>query len=196
MGDVRFWSGGDSTSYYVSVALRDTLEQLGAIPIQTEPEYVSGSGLLSPEYHDWRAELRVVAEEDADLVIFMIGANDARAGLSLDRYRAEVVAIMDGLERDGRYVVWIGQPNMADPERAQLIRQINDVFESEASQRPWVRYVDSWSITSNDEGSYAQFLAEGNGVEQQIRDDDGLHLTPAGGRRIADRVLMELLGLE
>lgn len=184
----RFWSSGDSTSYYMSIALTNRLVKSGAIPIQDEPEYVNASGLLSRDFFDWQAEIQAVAAEDPDIVFFMIGANDAREGLDLDTYRTDVAAIMDSLRQDGRMVIWVGQPNMADPDRAERVREINDIFHSEAGKRGWVRYVDTWDVTSSPDGSYTQSV-EIDGELTEIRDADGLHFTLAGGALLADAVI-------
>lgn len=185
----RFWSSGDSTSYYMSIALTNRLVESGAIPVQDEPEYVNASGLLSRDFFDWQAEIEAVASDDPDIVFFMIGANDAREGLDLDTYRTDVAAIMDALRRDGRTVIWVGQPNMEDPDRAARVQAINSIFRSEAGKWEGVRYVDTWEATSGPDGSYAQSL-EIDGELTQIREDDGLHFTLAGGALLA-RVVIE-----
>jgi len=191
---LTFWSGGDSTSYYMSVALRESLTGLGAVPLQPEPEYVAGSGLRSPGFYDWEAQIRDVAAQDPDVVVFMIGANDAQSGHSLDDYRAKVRTMMDAIDREGRYVVWVGQPNMADPERAAEVRKLNGIFRAEARGREWVRYVDTWDATSAPGGAYSQSVTGGDGAPRVIRSDDGLHFTPEGGALLARVVLAELLG--
>lgn len=184
----RFWSSGDSTSYYMSIALTNRLVESGAIPIQEEPEYVNASGLLSRDFFDWQAEIEALAAEDPDIVIFMIGANDAREGLDLEVYRADVAGIMDTLHRDGRTVIWVGQPNIGDPDRAERVLAINDIFRSEAGKRGWVRYVDTWDATSGPDGEYARSV-EIDGELTQIREEDGLHFTLAGGALLADAVI-------
>jgi uncharacterized protein len=182
-----FWSSGDSTSYYMSIALTNRLVESGAVPLQEEPEYVNSSGLVSRDFFDWPSELESVAKQDPDIVFFMIGANDAREGLDLDAYRADVAAIMDTLEDDDRRVIWIGQPTMEDPVRAELVCSINDIFRSEAAKRPWVHYVDVWDATSAG-GDYTQFV-EIDGESTKVREDDGLHFTLAGGALLADTVI-------
>ena len=189
---LTFWSSGDSTSYYMSVAMTEALVERGAVPLQAEPEYENGSGLRSVDYFDWETYIRDnVATQGPDMVFFMIGANDATDGIDLRAYRAQVAGIMDSLARV-RYVVWIGQPTMADPARAAIVADLNDIFRSEASKRPWVRYVDAVSVTDGETGQYAQFLLDDSGEEIRAREDDGLHFTPQGGALLARHVLTEL----
>ncbi|HLB23926.1 MAG TPA: GDSL-type esterase/lipase family protein [Dehalococcoidia bacterium] len=190
---LRFWSSGDSTSYYMSVSLTEALTEMGAVPVQPEPEYRQGSGLLSRDFFDWQTHIaNDVAATRPDIVFFMIGANDARPDIDLDTYRAEVATVMDSL-RDVRYVVWIGQPHMADAGLAEAVLELNRIFEAEAAKRSWVRYVDTWAATSDAGGSYAPSLPDEDGIAQVVRADDGLHFTPEGGERLARVVLAELL---
>lgn len=189
---LTFWSSGDSTSYYVSVAMTEALVERGAVPLQAEPEYENGSGLRSVDYFDWETHIREnVASQNPDIVFFMIGANDATEGIDLDAYRARVARIMDSLA-DVRYVVWTGQPTLADPDRAAVVAALNEIFRSEANERAWVRYVDASSVTDDGAGNYAQFLLDDDGEEVRAREDDGLHFTPEGGALLARHVLGEL----
>lgn len=191
---LTIWSGGDSMSYYISLGLRQRLEPQGAVLLQPEPEYVGGSGLLSPDFYDWSAHVQSdVLPLDPGLIVFMVGANDANA-FSPDDYRARVASMMDAMEGDGRYVVWVGQPNMQDAAYAERIRALNDVIRSEASRRSWVRYIDTWDVSSGPDGNYTPYLTAEDGTEILARDDDGIHLTPQGGDALSALILDELFG--
>ena len=188
---LTFWSGGDSMSYYISVAMREALAPQGAVFLQPEPEYQGGSGLLSPDFFDWHAHMQnEVLPLDPRMIVFMVGANDAYA-FTPDGYRERVAAMMDTMKGDGRYVVWIGQPNMQEPAYAETIREMNEIFRSEASKRSWVRYVDVWDVSSDAGGNYTQTVVGDSGEELVARDDDGIHLTPQGGVLLAEVVLEE-----
>ena len=102
--------------------------------------------------------------------------------------------MMDEMKASGRYVVWIGQPNMRDPEYAARVREANDIFRSEAAKRPWVLYVDTWTASSAADGGYTDYLRDEDGTDVLARNDDGIHLTPAGGRILARRILDEVFG--
>jgi hypothetical protein len=181
-------------SYYISVAMRDALAPQGAVLLQPEPEYQGGSGLLSPDFFDWQAHIQnEVLLLDPGMIVFMVGANDAYA-FTPDAYRERVAAMMDAMKGDGRYVVWIGQPNMQEQPYAKTIRAMNEIFRSEAAKRSWVRYVDVWDASSDAGGNYAQTIVGEDGQELLARDDDGIHLTPQGGELLARVVLEEAFG--
>ena len=180
--------------YYISIGLRERLEPQGAVFLQPEPEYIGGSGLLSTDFYDWPAHIDSdVLPLDPGLIVFMIGANDAN-GFTPDDYGARAAAIMDSMRGDGRFVVWMGQPNMQDPAYAERISALNDVIRAEAAKRSWVRYIDTWDASSDADGNYTPYLTAEDGTEIVARDDDGIHLTPAGGEVLAALVLQELFG--
>jgi hypothetical protein len=192
---LRFWSNGDSTSYYMSIALADALAARGAIPVQPEPEYVGASGLTSPDFFDWPSHIaEEMATQDPDIVVFMIGANDSVGLNDIESYRSTVAALIDVMADGKRYVYWVGQPNMADPEHAAAMRALNEVFRKEASKHERVRFVETYGLTSDTDGNYSASLPSASGKLVVARANDGVHITPDGGRLLADAVLEELLG--
>ncbi len=194
---LTLWSNGDSTSYFMTVAFLGILGGEGAIPT-TAPDYVVSSGLMSPAYYDWPAHLReAMAAYDPDVVAFMLGANDAVGQPDLEVYRARVAEVMDLLQRPGRIVLWVGEPTIdpaARPALAAYIPLLNNVFKEEAAKRDWVRYVDAYKVTSGPNGGFAQYLPDENGNLVLARADDGVHLSGAGGRLIAEEAIRVLFG--
>ncbi|MGE5597348.1 MAG: GDSL-type esterase/lipase family protein [Hyphomicrobiales bacterium] len=194
---LKVWSHGDSTSYFMSVAFLDMMRALGSVAVQGTADYKISSGLESTSPFDWPSFLQEqMATYDPDAVVFMLGANDAVGGIDYESYSAKVGAVMDLLKRPGRTVLWVGQPNFDPTLRPDLVQyapQVNRVFQEQASLRPWVVYVDTWWITSDASGNYQQYLPDENGVVQQMRAADGVHLTAAGGRLVARAVVNALM---
>ncbi len=189
---VRIWSDGDSTSYFLTVALFREWAALGGVPVRGA-DYKISSGLMRPDFFDWPAYLAAeMARYDPDVVVFMVGANDANQVRSAEVYAERVGAVMDLLWRPGRVVVWVGQPNMGRPDLAASVPRINAIFQEQAALRPWVLYLDTWALTSTPAGAYAEALPNAEGVLEVIRVSDGVHFTPAGGRRLALAVIAAL----
>jgi hypothetical protein len=191
---IRIWSDGDSTSYFMSAALLDMAAGLGAVPVQSAPDYKVSSGLMNPALFDWPAYIS--SQFDAlqpAVAVFMIGANDASSSLPYDVYHQRVGALMDLMRAPFRRVIWVGQPHMGRPDLEPVIPDINQIFQQEAAARPWVTYVDIYGITSAADGSYSAYLPDENGVVQLMRASDGVHFTSAGGRLLASRVLQAIL---
>jgi hypothetical protein len=189
---LRLWSNGDSTSYFMTVALLSLLEAQGGIPMH-EPDYVISSGLMNPGYFDWPAFLAAeMGRADPDIVVFMLGANDAVGQPDLEVYRSRVAEVMDLLRRPGRFVIWVGQPTIdaaVRPALAAYVPLLNRVFAEEAAKREWVRYVDAQTATAGADGAFAKFLPDETGQVRSMRADDGVHLSSAGGRLIALEVV-------
>lgn len=193
LAGITAWSNGDSTSYYMSAAFLAMVERAGGTAA-IAPSYVVSSGLLNPNLHDWPANLASeMALHNPEVVVFMLGANDANgAAANPEAYRARVGAVMDQLNTPGRRVAWVGQPIMGRDDLAVSVPVVNRIFEEEAATRPWVTYVDAYGLTADALGGYATHLPGPDGEPQLMRADDGVHLTPAAGERLARAVFMAL----
>jgi len=193
LAGITAWSNGDSTSYYMSAAFLAMVERAGGAAV-IAPSYVVSSGLLNPSLHDWPANLASeMALYNPAVVVFMLGANDANgAAANPEAYRAKVGAVMDQLDAPGRRVAWVGQPIMGRDDLAVSVPVVNRIFEEEAASRPWVTYVDAYGLTADAAGGYATHLPGPDGEPQVMRADDGVHLTPAAGERLARAVFMAL----
>lgn len=194
---LRAWSDGDSTSYFMTVALFQLLGQRGGVPVRGA-DYKISSGLANPGFFNWPAYLESeMAAYDPEIVVFMVGANDAGSIDSYEAYSARVGAVMDQLYREGRRVYWVGQPNYDPALRADLqanVQVVNEIFRAQAALRSWVTYVDTWSATSDADGNFTYSAPDEDGVPQLIRAGDGVHFTPAGGRLLARVVLRAITG--
>ena len=52
-----------------------------------------------------------------------------------------------------------------------------------------MQYIDAYKLFTNGGGQYSQYLPDADGEMQQVREQDGEHLTYAGGLRVAQAVL-------
>lgn len=198
---LRVWVGGDSMSQVFGESL---VADIGETDLMTSTlDYRISTGLTRPDYFNWPAHLATEMDRlDVEAVVIMFGANDAQ-GLETDdgevfevltdgwsaEYRRRVAGTMDLLQAEGRVVYWVGQPNMRSGGFARNMAGLNEIYRSEAESRPWVRYVDSYELFSNDAGSYEAFLPGLDGRVQDLRQDDGIHLSRAGGDLLSRRVL-------
>ena len=186
LAGVSLYTNGDSTSFFMSAALLEMAAGLGAVQVQPAAEYHQSSGLSTPSYFDWYGYMASeMATYNPQVVVFMAGANEA--WLDPETYRPYVARMMDQLQ--GRQLIWVGQPNMGREDLAASLPGINAVFQQEAAKRPWVRFVDTWAITSDANGAYTPYLPDADGNLVLARADDGVHVTPAGGYVLARAVL-------
>jgi hypothetical protein len=200
---LRLWVAGDSMTEVAGGAIVDLAEATGAIDGQHDFRY--SSGLTRPDYYDWYAAASAaIAERRPEVVVVMFGANDAQGIVTatgpepfgteawVAEYRARVAAMMDLLESDGRVVYWIGQPVMRSDSFSERMSVLDAVYADEAAGRERVRYVDSWSLFADASGGYAAYLPGADGTPVLVRQGDGIHLTRAGGERLA-RVVVDLV---
>ena len=197
---LRMWVGGDSMAQVFGQSLVAKSVEHGAISATLE--YRISTGLTRPDIFDWPTHLREdVLAADPEVVVIMFGANDAQsmdvAGKAepvrsprwQEEYRRRVAATMDLLAGDDRLVVWVGQPVMRDPEFSERKAILDDIYADEAARRPWIRFVDSRPLFAGPDGRYRAYLTDAEGDEVLMRQGDGIHLTRAGGDRLADAVL-------
>jgi uncharacterized protein len=66
---------------------------------------------------------------------------------------------------------------------------MNRIYQSEAKKHPGVTFVSTWQLMANAKGSYSEYLKDAGGDPVLMRAPDGIHLTRAGGDRMAALVL-------
>jgi uncharacterized protein len=167
-------------------------------------DYHISTGLARPDFFNWPAQLQQEARSfDPGAVALLFGANDNQAVQTGDgkiyqfgsdgwkaEYRKRVQGTIDLLFGEGvRRIYWIGEPVMPSASFNSQIRLMNDIYSSVAARNPGVQYIDSYRLFLNGGGQYSQYLPDANGEMQQVREQDGEHLTYAGGLRIAQAVL-------
>jgi hypothetical protein len=106
-----------------------------------------------------------------------------------EEYHRRVGDLMDRLRADDRMVVWVGQPPMRDPDFGARMAALNQIYAAEAADRPWVTFVDPAALVGGPDGAYAETGADAAGAPVELRQPDGIHLTPAAGDLIAAHVL-------
>jgi hypothetical protein len=104
-------------------------------------------------------------------------------------YARRVGEAMDRLTKGGRRVYWVGNPIMRESGYRERISMMNHIYQAEAATHPGVTFVSTWTTMANAKGSYAEYLPDANGDQVLMRAPDGIHLTRAGGDRMAALVL-------
>lgn len=203
---LRLWVGGDSVSEMFGQSLARLSLATGVITPDVE-SHVS-SGLSRPDYYDWPNRFAAIATAyNPDVFVIMFGANDPQ-GLRtatgqvfaygtdgwFAEYRSRVAGTMDLLRRDQRLVVWVGEPIMGSDTLAKRVQEMNAIYREEARSRPWVVYVDTWDILADSSGHYASYLPDAAGNPELLRAPDGVHLSRAGGDRLAARAFDVIAG--
>ena len=167
-------------------------------------DYHISTGLVRPDFFNWPAQLQQqVKSFDPGAVAVMFGANDNQPLQSASgdiyqfgsdgwkkEYRKRVEDAIALMFQGGvRRIYWIGQPVMPSASFNSQMRVMNDIYASVAQNTFGVEYIDAYKLFTNSSGQYAQYLPDANGQMQQVREQDGEHLTYAGGLRVAQAVI-------
>ncbi|MGZ4200348.1 MAG: SGNH/GDSL hydrolase family protein [Thermoleophilia bacterium] len=167
-------------------------------------DYRISTGLVRPDAFNWPAQLQSqVKAFDPGAVAAMFGANDNQPLQSAsgdvyqfgsDRwkteYRKRVQGVVGLLFQDGvRRIYWVGQPIMPSASFNDQIKLMNEIYASVAKDNFGVQYIDAYKLFSDSSGRYSQYLPDAGGEMQQVREQDGEHLTYAGGLRVAQAVM-------
>ncbi len=198
---LRVWVGGDSMSKILGEALVRQASETGVMTPAQESQL--SSGLTRPDFFDWPGEFnRLVTSDAADVYVVMFGANDSQGiktpsgdiyqpddeGWAVE-YRRRVAGVMDLLKRDGRMVLWVGQPIMRSEEFSTRMAELNVIYQEEAAKRYWVRFVDLWPLFTTAGGGYDAYVVDDDGEVKLMRHPDGVHLVREGGEKAAREII-------
>ncbi len=196
---LRLYIGGDSVVRDAGESfLRLAADDKG---LRTALHYEIATGLSRPDVFDWPSTLvGDAAALHPEVALLMFGGNDAQGIVGPDgevfgqvdsrgwraEYGRRVGGVMDALQADDRIIFWIGQPPMRDAGFDRRITVINEVVEAEAADRPWVTFVDTAAVLGGPDGGYVDRLP---GIDEDLRQDDGIHLSRAGADLLAQHLL-------
>lgn len=198
---LRVWVGGDSMSKVLGEALVRQASETGVMT-PTQDSQLS-SGLTRPDFFDWPGHFnQLITTDAADVYVVMFGANDSQGiktpsgeiyqpgdeGWTVE-YRRRVAGVMDLLKRDGRMVIWVGQPIMRSAEFSDRMAELNAIYREEAAKRYWVRFVDLWPLFVTASGGYDAYIADDDGEVKLMRHPDGVHLVREGGEKAARAIM-------
>ncbi len=175
---------------HILVAFGDSLTAgLGAAPGASYPDYLQS--LIEAKRYPWRvinagvsgdtstdgvARLPGVLEYKPEIVILELGANDGLRGIPVDATRENLEQIIITLEHAGPKTVLAGMtlPPNYGPD---YIKPFEKVFTGLAAK---------YKLT------LIPFLLAGVGGNPALMQQDGLHPTAEGNRRVADNVMRAL----
>lgn len=200
---LRVFVGGDSMVGQFGPMLERRSESTTVA--STEVRYEFSSGLTRTDFVDWPVIIaEVEATQDPEVIVVVFGGNDAQdmpiAGkwepygtdAWFSEYRRRVGTLMDQMIAQGSDVWWVGMPIPRSESFAIKLSNLNRIYQEEAEARDTVHFVDSWTLFLGVDGGYEEFLPDTNGKLVDMRLDDGVHLTTAGGIKLAEAVWTEI----
>jgi hypothetical protein len=201
---LRLFIGGDSMVGQFGPMLQNEAINTGLIEV-TQVQYEFSSGLTRDDFLSWPDRMEeVIREQDPDAVVLFFGGNDAQAirvdgtwhdfGTEtwLNEYRNRVRDLMTQLTEAGRAVYWMGMPIVRSAEFQEKVEVMNEIYRSEAAKFESVTFVDSVPVFTGPQGGFSEYLTNDDGDLVDMRLNDGIHLTTAGGIRLA-RVTLDVI---
>ena len=197
---LRLYIIGDSMAQVFGSSLENLAEETHLI--KAKLDYKVSSGLSRPDFFDWpQRMIDQMVEFDPDATAVLFGANDGQNVLYKGKvlevgskawqevYARRVGQAMDILTKGGRRAYWVGNPIMRDPAYRERISMMDHIYEAEAKKHPGVFYIPTWALFANEKGFYSEYLPDAHGDPVLMRAPDGIHLSRAGGDRMAQAPL-------
>jgi hypothetical protein len=175
----------------------------------------ASSGLARPDFHDWPAETpRLMKKHDPDIVIVSLGTNDyqplwvdAKTAIRQDDERWEQVygervdALLEAAagKKKERLVVWSGpyafegkNANVRAPIVNRIMRERVEAFIKAGGK---AIFHDAYAATSKDGKPLktAKLSTKKAAKAEDIRQDDGIHLTAEAVKVLLAEPLVELV---
>jgi len=160
------------------------------------------TGLNRVDYFDWFKESEnLIRVNQPDVLIVMFGANDGQNIVAKDKsignlgtdkwktiYRERVSDYLKLVSDKVGLIYWVGHPIPRTTDFYNKFSVMNPIYEEECAKFTNCRYVDEWARFAVD-GKYSPTLADDNGLVQNVKGSDGVHVTVHGGKIMADEVI-------
>ena len=199
-GDIqRIQLYGDGMAEGLLVGLLEAFAGEPRFQIQRRHRAVRGLMRGIPE-EDVRAITGEVAKEPPQIAIVMLGVGDrvplnAWDEVGSEEWRTEYGRRMDRLMRalrsKGAIVYWVGLPIMRRPNVSDDAQMMDGVMRERALANS-VRFIDVRLSFADVDGAYNNFGPDIGGKNRLLREQDGVHFTPAGYRKLAHFVEREI----
>lgn len=204
VASVQVLAVGDSLMGGVAQMLAWRIKRDGRTDMQLIDRHKLSTGLANTRFYDWPAQLAtLVSEKKPEVVLIMLGANDASMGLRdngktyaygsagwREAYRQRAMQMITVARSGGASVIWIGLPQMAKPEYSAQIQAQNAIY-AQVAHEAGIPFIDSASLLADEKGGYAASITE-KGKTVSLRAKDGVHLAPRGGDILARATLAKL----
>lgn len=167
------------------------------------------SGLARPEVYDWPATVsKILRSNSYGAIVVMLGANDTQPIRREDgeripvgtpewaeAYGQRVDLMLAELAMSGARIIWVGPPQMRDPQYDAAIKEIAAI-QRQRAEAAGAAFIDMRPALAAPDGSYAESGPDDTGTLTRLRGRDGISFYKAGNNRMGQIVLSVLDGGE
>jgi hypothetical protein len=189
---------GDWLGSGLTTGLQDAFKQDGSLQITDASR--SNFGLARSDQTSLFDEVdRMLSSGPVHVAIIMLGAND-RYSIKIpagraqpgspewkDAYGKEAERLIKKLKAANVAVYWVGLPVMGNPSFSDAVAAMNDAVR-QAAYLNGVKFIETWSGFTDQLGSYSAYGPDLTGQTKRLREGDGIGLTAAGNRKLANYV--------
>jgi uncharacterized protein len=206
---VRVLLIGDSIMNQAGVFIEGYLEDNPDVhDVQVRNEARNGTGLLTPHVFDWQAAAtKYVDEFRPDVVVVLFVGNYTSDDLWVneggvevkgytnewfDEWEGQARTLQETLVSTGADIYWVNPPPMLADEGERRVTYFRQIHRRIAEDWTDTVLIDGTDVLSDDEGNYAFELPDENGVFEQMRTIDSVHLTTAGAQVLAHEICRQV----
>lgn len=162
------------------------------------------TGLARPDVYDWTSRFAdVLAHQDPELVVLVIGGNDPQAMWNADgtaaapylasgwrhEYNRRINSVLDQFAAPHRHLVWVGQPPARPDHFHEGYAVLNQIAAEAIAARSDTTFLDIWDLFGGEHPYRSDIAPPGGGEPIAVRHSDGVHLNLTGSRWVAELVL-------
>jgi hypothetical protein len=207
---VRVLLIGDSIMNQAGAFVEEELEgheDIGDVVVTNKGR--NGTGLLTPDVFDWQAgAARYISDVDPDIVVVLFVGNYTSENLWVNEGGAEIEGYtdewFDEWEREARDlqatlvsagadIYWVNPPPMMAEEGERRVTYFRQIHRGIAEDWTDTVLIDGTSVLSDESGNYAFELPDENGIFEQMRSIDSVHLTTAGAEVLAREIARQVV---
>ena len=196
---------GDAMADGIAVGLADALRDETTLEFFKKTK--GGSGFTRPDIQDWAGVVKETsAKERFHIAIVVMGAADRRpipvgaksrkpALVGSDEWKREygrrVDEFLKSFRRSQAALYWVGLPVMKVAQASDDMQMINAIVREKVALHGG-KFIDTWNGFTDVNGQYSQTGPDIAGKVKQLRDNDGVHFSRDGYRKLAHFVEREL----
>ncbi len=189
---------GDWLGAGLASGLQDAFKQEASLQITDGSK--STFGLVKGDQSELMLEAdKIVSGGQTNIVVIMLGMNE-RQFIRLpggpvapgstgwkDAYAREAEKFIKKFRAANVAVYWVGMPIMGNAAYNDTINAVNDAAR-QASYLNGARFINTSTGFTDERGAYSAFGPDLTGQTKRLREGDGLQLTAAGNRKLANYV--------